>query len=402
MQQLNLNKATEPTIASLPLPLFRLAFRPFFLLAAIFALVSVWFWVLPITGVANVRVYGGNYWWHIHEMMFGFGLAVVAGFLLTAVQTWTGIPGLKGLKLAGLAGLWLLARGMMILQPQLGVWPIIVVDMLFVPCVMIALITPIVRVAQWRNLIFAPILVGFMALNGLFHWMALNSDYSLMAQTATTTVLLMAIVITVIGGRVIPMFTANGTQTPKVAPLPWLEKLTLLSTTVVALLSLFYRPDEALLSIALVFSGVCHLWRILRWRIWVTYRVPMVWSLHLSYLSLALGLVLSGLAGFFTVFSFSQALHLVTIGAMAGMILAMMTRVSLGHTGRTIISSKRTTAAFVALFLAALIRVLGPEVISDYSWVLLLSGFSWSIAFALFLWRYIPILCCARVDGGAG
>lgn len=385
-----------------PIPLLRLAFRPFFLLAGISAISAVWLWVLGVSGEVTFSAYGGLYWWHIHEMMFGFGIAVVAGFLLTAVQTWTGIPGVKGNQLALLISIWLAGRIAMVMPELLNGWVIVFVDLLFVPCLMVALMTPIISVSQKRNMIFAPMLLGFMLLNAVFHWMVIVSDFSLLPKVSVSVVLLMVIVISVIGGRVIPMFTANGTKTTKVTPLPWLEKATLLSNIILLMLSLFNNREDEMFSIALLVTGTFHLIRFLRWRTWLTLRVPMVWSLHVSYLCLAVGLILMGFSSLVPQLAFSQALHLVTMGAMSGMILAMMSRVSLGHTGRAILASKRTHIAFIALFLSAAIRVFGPEVISDYIVVLNLSAAMWTLAFGLFLWRYVSVLCYPRIDGKPG
>ena len=385
------------------LALFDMAFRPFFLLGAILSVVSLSLWASTLSGHLELVVYGGTLWWHAHEMLFGFVVAIVVGFLLTAVKTWTGQPAFHGASLTGLVLLWLCGRLFLMLPDTLPQWLIAATDLAFLPVAAVILARPVVRVKQWRNIIFVPLLLAMTAANTIMHWAAYHNDPVIQHQAATTMVLLITLLMTIMAGRVVPMFTANGTSTKKVEPKAWLEKTALVSMllAIVASLDLPAAPPVAA-SLCFIFAAVVHSVRAARWRIWVTFKTPLVWSLHLSYWCIPLGLLLYGLRGLLPAVSSSQAIHALTVGAMGMMILAMISRVSLGHTGRPIVVGKVMTVAFALFFVGFIVRVFGIYWYSNYTSLIVTAAVLWTVGYGCFIALYLPMLVRPRVDGKPG
>jgi uncharacterized protein involved in response to NO len=378
-------------------PLFRLAFRPFFLGACLLAALAVPLWLLALGGMTGSwQPAGGWLAWHRHELLFGFGLAIIAGFLLTAVQTWTGRPGLSGAPLGALAALWLAARVGWLLNVPL---PLLAVLELSFPLAVAGVMGwTLWQVRQTRNYPIVLVLVLLAVADGLALY-----DQGLQRQAVLTGLWLVAAMMGLIGGRVIPFFTQRGLgRVAAVKPWPWLDHLLLGGSVLVALL---YAGGVALLPrawIGVLFAllGVGHLLRLARWHARGLWRVPLLWSLHLAYAWLALACLGMALWHFGAPLNPSLAVHALTIGAMAGLILAMIARVSLGHTGRPLQPPSGMTLAFALLNLACVCRVLLVLV-----WpvaALWLAALCWSIGLGLYLWRYGPMLWQARVDGHPG
>ena len=382
---------------------FRLAFRPFFLLAALFSIVSILLWSAAFTGQVNFPVYGGIMWWHVHEMLFGFAATVVVGFLLTAVQTWTGVPSIKGRPLMALVALWLSARITFLFPGLIPAWLAAVLDLAFLPVAAACLAYPIIRVKMWRNMPFIPILLAMAGVNVAMHYFAGSGGGAGMLQTANVMVMLVTLVMCIMGGRVFPMFTANGTGTERVATLPWLEKLSITTVVVAVVVSLHWVDLPGLLVAGIYFlAAASNTVRAARWRIWVTWKTPLVWSLHLAYWSIPLGLFLLGLAQISSLVTQSQAIHALTVGGMGTMILAMISRVSLGHTGRQIVVGRAMVLAFVIIYSAFLLRVFGSYIFDSYATVIAMTAMLWAIAYGCFVVMYMPILTKPRVDGQPG
>ncbi|WAT26133.1 NnrS family protein [Pseudomonas sp. GXZC] len=378
-------------------PLFRLAFRPFFLGACLLAALAVPLWLLALGGLTGEwQPAGGWLAWHRHELLFGFGLAIIAGFLLTAVQTWTGRPGLSGGPLAVLAALWLVARVGWLLNIPL---PLLVALELGFPLAVAGVMGwTLWKVRQTRNYPIVLVLVLLALADGLSLF-----DPGLQRQSVLTGLWLVAAMMGLIGGRVIPFFTQRGLGRAKaVKPWPWLDHLLLGGSILVALL---YASGWALMPnlwFGVLFGALAlgHLLRLLRWQDRGLWRVPLLWSLHLAYAWLALACLGMALWHFGAPFNPSLAVHALTIGAMAGLILAMIARVSLGHTGRPLQPPAGMTLAFVLLNLACVCRVL--LVLIWPMTALWLAGLCWSVGLGLYLWRYGPMLWQARVDGHPG
>ncbi|ASI21848.1 TPA: NnrS family protein [Aeromonas salmonicida] len=384
-------------------PLFRLGFRPFFLLGALFSALAMLGWLAQLNGWILLPGVSNPIWWHAHEMLFGFGAAIVAGFLLTAVQNWTAHPGVRGWPLALVVGLWAVPR---CLLPWLGEGnPVLMMmDLMWLPLCAWFLAKPIIVTRQWRNLFFVPLLVVLTLLNGaswLWHeeWIAIE-------HLLITTVLLFTTLIAVMGRRVIPFFTARDTGLEKAAPLPWLERAALASLWLILLCWLLlptqWTTSTYMVPLYIVAAGL-HLWRQLRWRLPTTLAHPLLWSLHLAYLFIPLGLLALGAQAAGLPITLSTASHLLSAGCMGTMILGMIARVSLGHSGRALQVGRRISCAFALVIAAAVIRVVIPLLWPAYTlpgWNL--SGLAWVGAYGLFVWVYAPILTSPRTDGRPG
>jgi len=386
-------------------PILRLAFRPLFLGGTLFSLIAIgwwtWFWLNPF----NWQPYGGPIWWHAHEMLFGFGSAIVVGFLLTAVQTWTGVAGLRGKWLAVLALSWLLGRLLLAFGSSLPPWILVTTDLSFLLLAAVAMAYPVIKVKQWRNLMFAPMLFMLALLNGLSHWGALNGRPDLALQSLHGAIFLITLFIVIVGGRVIPFFTANTTGCDRLPAKQWLEALSVGTVIVLALIAFIgFSSVPAAVTVTLcVTAALVNGWRFLRWGIQHTWRVPLLWSLHLAYAFIPFGLLALALyvSGYLS--SPSSALHCFAVGAVGGVILAMISRVTLGHTGRPLQPPSAIVPAYIFILTAAVLRVVVPAWWPQYtSWGIGLAGVLWVAAYGIFFIYYGPMLLTTRADGRPG
>lgn len=392
-------------------PLLRLAFRPLFLFGGAFSCIAMLLWGLALFAGLPLSPVGNILFWHSHEMIFGFGCAIVAGFLLTAMQNWTGLRAPHGKPLLWLLLCWLLARLLVLFGAALPIWVVALVDLLFLPLAAVLMAKPILAVAQWRNLFFVPVLMLLTLCNAV-SWVGLAlNDYMLQQHGLYSAVLLLTLVMSIMGGRVLPMFTANGTQSKKVEPVLWLDRLAL-GLLWLVFIQQFLKLENflphpligALYGIAAVLLAI----RCARWKIWITFRVPLLWSLHLAYWFIPLGLALfalhySGSTLLGHAVLKSTALHALTAGAMGSMILAMMARVSLGHTGRPLQVSALMVPAFVLVVAAGISRSLLLWLMPEMSQALLILAIGcWVLAYALFCSCYAGMLCSTRADGRPG
>ncbi len=385
--------------------IFRLAFRPLFLLGGGFSCLALMLWGGVLSGFIEFAPYGNVFFWHSHEMLFGFVGAIVVGFLLTAVQNWTGIPSIRGRRLALLCAIWLAARVLMLFSSSPS-WLVISVDLLFLPLSGYFLAKPIIAIGQTRNLFFVPILVLLSATNLLMHLGITLNIPDLYQHGFISAIWLITLLMSVLGGRVIPFFTANGTQTEKVTPISGLEYLALGSTWAIFALYItgaVYYMSNIFIGSALVLCAATHVIRVLRWKMHLTLKVPLLWSLHAAYWFIPIGIALMGLSYLSDVITLSTAFHALTVGAMGNMILSMMSRVSLGHTGRQLIVKHLVICAFGAVLISALIRVFGVILFAEFSTALIIiSIVSWCVAYGLFTLVYYPILTTPRADGRPG
>ncbi|MBL4940736.1 MAG: NnrS family protein [Colwellia sp.] len=387
-------------------PLLRLGFRPFFLSGAVFSIVAIILWLFMVKGTVMLSPLGGGYWWHIHEMIFGFGCAIIAGFLLTAVQNWTGMRGAQGSTLLFLFLLWFAGRVVVLFPTMLGETLTTLVDLSFLPIVALVLAKPIIAIKQYRNLFFVPLLMLFTLANLEMHLAIYFPQTFTITFAGYAGVMLVTFLMSVMAGRVTPMFTANGTKTPKVIPLPWLDNITN-GSLAVAMFYLLLQPllgfSELSFGVLLIIAGFFQTMRWLRWRPWITLGVPLLWSIHLAIMFIALGLVLLGLSYLVPDIPSNHVWHLLTVGGMGGLILAMISRVSLGHTGRPLSPPKAMSFAYIFIILAALIRAFGPWLFPAKTLLFIdVSGTFWLLAFGIFVITYAPMLMRARKDGRPG
>ena len=384
--------------------LFAFAFRPFFLLAGLQAGLSVLLWLavyfaaLPAPAAPAV--------WHGHEMLFGFAAAVVAGFLLTAVANWTATPPLQGWALAGLAGVWLAGR----IAYGLGAWlpagAVAAVDLAFLPLLAAAFARQVFAARQRRQYAFLGVLAALFAGNLLTHLEALGVGWADARAGLLLAVDVLVLLIAVMGGRIIPSFTANalrlGGDPHPVAVRPWLERLAAPSILVVLVADLAAEQSPAA-GLAALAAAVVHGLRLAGWQSLRTRAQPILWVLHVGYGWLVAGLALKGLAPFADAVPASAALHALTVGAIGVLTLGVMSRVALGHTGRALMAHPLTVAAYVLVILAALLRVATPILLPDaYGLGIAASGALWSLGFALFVAVFAPILTRPRADGRPG
>ena len=392
------------------LPIFRLAFRPFFLFGSLFSIIALLLWALFLHDPALFSInpqlywqpYGGWLWWHGHEMLFGFSTAIIIGFLLTAIQNWSGIPGLSGWPLAILFGIWLLGR-LLMLFPIIPAVMIALIDTLFIPLSAFILSRPIIAAKLWRNLMFIPLLLLLAWTNGHNHYRLIGGD-ALSLPNTQATILLITLIIVIMGGRVIPFFTANATSTPKPQAIFILEVLSIGALGLAMLFTLITAQLSAdpILGALFLVAAVSNAIRVGRWQTMLTLDNPLLWSLHLSYVLIILSLGLFSAYHFGLEIPLSAPLHGLTIGGIGMMILAMISRVSLGHTGRTLQVGSLITLGYVALALSAIARVIAPLLSSHPSTLYVISAACWMFGYLAFVIIYWPVLTKPRADGRPG
>ena len=383
-------------------PMWRLAFRPFFLAGSFFAMLAIPLWVATWTGIwPGFQPTGGWLSWHRHEMLFGFAMAIVAGFLLTAGQTWTGQPGVSGKKLMVLAGVWLLARlGWLFGLPLALMIPL---DLMFMVGLTGLMVRMLWVVRQKRNYPIIAVLTLMISANVMVLCGIALSDDGLQRQGTLAGLWLVATLMAIIGGRVIPFFTQRGLgHTSAVKPLGWLDVALLVGSGLIAVLYAAGVASQQNLLLGVLFLAIAagHLLRLVRWHDAAIWRVPLLWSLHLAMLWLVVAAAGLALWNFGLLDSSSPSLHALSVGSMSGLILAMIARVTLGHTGRSLALPSGIIGAFVLLNLGAASRVF-----LSGQWPIMglwLAAICWAVAFALYIWRYAPMLVSARVDGNPG
>jgi len=384
--------------APLPPAFARKGFRPFFLLAAVAACAIVPVWLLVLFGHVKADFHGDAATWHAHEMLFGFAVAVIAGFLLTAVGNWTGQETAVGGKLLALAGLWLVGRLAPVL-PRIAM----AADLAFLPALAILLARPLIATRNRRNFVMLGVLAALFAANLTMHLDARGLVAAGTGHQAAGIALdVIVLLCLLIGGRVIPMFTRNATGEAAIGSPPALDVVVagaMLSVTVVDVV----HPGGTLAAAAAGVSALATLVRLGYWRSWRTLRQPLLWILHAGIVWIALGLLLRAAPLFGIAIPSSIATHALTVGAIGSLTLGMMARVALGHTGRPLSLPKPMALGFVLVTLAAAVRVGGPLLSPTlYAPALVASGVLWTAAFALYVLTYTPILLRARVDGKPG
>lgn len=377
-------------------PFFDLAFRPFFIGGATMALLSMVLWLLWLNGQLNFEPSLSPNVWHAHEMIFGFVAAIAVSFILTAVQTWTGKRSVNGKALIHLLCFWLLARVFLISVFSYSFVLAFTFQSLWWFAAINAFFKIVVGEENKQNYIFIPLLCVLAFLNLSVLTADAMGNTALALHFARTSILQIGLLISVVGGRVIPFFTQRGANVA-IQPTPNLNKLliTISPLGIAAFLSSHWLSLDKGPGIIMMLIGSLHLIRLVKWKSLSTLGIPLLWSLHLSYAALAIGLITLGASYFSSHIQFSDSLHIITIGSIGLMIVAMMSRVSLGHTGRALKTTKAISLAFALLFAAMLVRFT-LTVINQHFLAWNLSGALWVGSFAIFLWRYTPILFASR------
>lgn len=380
---------------------FQLAFRSSFILGSIASILAMimWlgflnaWWLLNPTGLTPTV-------WHLHEMLFGFGATIATGFVLTAVQTWTGRPSIKGTPLIALVSLWLIIRALFFVNSTASVILATALQSIWWLSI-IAIYSHIVLAAKnRRNYLFIPLFSVMALLEMALLISELTIDTAQALHIGRTMVLMFGVLMGIVGGRVIPFFTRNGAKLATVSHPKLLDPL-LLTTSLLGVLvffSHFYISLPLSPAYLMIAAGCLHLSKLAFWQSNKTSGIALLWSLHVSYGALGVGLILLGASYFTPLIVFSSGLHVITVGAMGLMILSMMSRVSLGHTGRVLTPKPVISYAFLLLVIAAIIRALMPSLgYAHLAWQL--SAMLWITAFFIFIWVYLPILKAPRQDG---
>jgi len=389
------SKATPPEAA---LPLLDKGFRPFFLLGAAFAVLAVPLWLLALDGGFQPGGDFGAMQWHAHEMLFGFCSAIIAGFLLTAVGNWSGRETASGWPLAFLALVWGLGRGAMFFAAVLPRYTPALVDLAFLPLLAIACAFPLFASRSRRNYGFVGLLAALTLTNAVAHRAALHADIATVRVAHRVALDVIVVMVALMSGRIVPMFTRNATRLDWIRSIPLLEKSSLGALVLLVLVDIW--PAAGALSAALAaVAGVLLIARMRYWGSLLAAREPLLWILHAGSLWLPVGLLLRAGSALTPLVPSSSSLHALTAGAIGLLTLGMMARVSLGHTGRMLVLPRWMGAAFVCLLVAGLVRVGAPFLPSSfYLSALTVAAGAWSIAFGLFLVRYGAMLVAPRAD----
>lgn len=357
-------------------------------------------WLLGYTKRDPLLTYYGSSGWHAHEMLFGYAVAVVAGFLLTAVRNWTNTETVRGMPLAALTLLWLAGR-VLPLSPAVPPWLVALVDLAFLPVLAFVLAVPLIRAGQRRNLFVLALLGVLMAANALVHseWLGYAMDTARLG--IVLAVYTLVLLITVIAGRVIPFFIASALATAKLRPRPVIEYMSVITVVLLAFTDLF-SPSVRVVAVCAMLAAVVHAWRLRSWMVRPAWSQPLLWVLLAGYAWLVAGFLLLAVA--YSGFIPSMlAFHALMVGGIGVLTLGMMARVALGHTGRPLRASPLVVLAFLLMNVAAVVRVAGPLLTLRYTQaVISAAGALWITSFVLFLVIYTPILIQARSDGRPG
>jgi uncharacterized protein involved in response to NO len=393
---------TDLRSSALPPPrnfaLLNLGFRPFYLLAGLFATLSVPVWTAQYVGWLGAHAIVAGPLWHAHEMIFGYALAVIVGFLFTAGRNWANQPTPTGATLAAIAALWVAARVLVLTPFALAAAAF---DFAFALAAAAGIAVALLRSGNRRNYFFIALLLGLGLVNLVFHLgMAGLLDLPLQRSLQVGLDIVLFIMV-VMGGRVIPMFTMNGIPGVLCTRAPWIERLAPVSVLLLLAADALGAPAIIIGPVAAA-AAMIHAVRLGLWRPWRTFTTPIVWILHCAYVWIVLALALRAVAAWELVAA-SLATHALTVGAIGGLTLGMMTRTSLGHSGRPLQTGRAEVFCYAAIQLAALTRVFLPLAFpSLYLQAIVASGLLWSSAFGVFTISYWPILARPRVDGKPG
>jgi uncharacterized protein involved in response to NO len=387
--------------------LFASGFRPFFLLAGLDAVANMAAWMVvyfrPELWPENAMP---AVYWHAHEMLFGFVAAAIGGFMLTAVPNWTGSPPYRGISLYLLSAAWLAGRLAMLPFISVSAVERAVVDLAFYPLLALTLAPRLIAARKLRNMMFLLLLMALMTGNLLFHLGAVGvlaaGEHIGLAVAAD----IVTIMIVIVGGRILPAFTRGGLASRgipvQISADSWLERFAILS--ILAMMAAdMAAPMSRISGGVTLLAAIAQIFRLSQWQGYRTLRIPLLWVLHLGYVWLALGLLLKATWLLFAVPLAQNWIHALTIGTFSTMILAVMSRASLGHSGRPLVAARPVAVAYCLLSAAAVVRVFGPVLLPDYTGAVIASaGLLWIGTFALFLWVYAPILLSPRLDGMPG
>ena len=385
-------------------PVLRLGFRPFFLAAGLFAMVSMALWMsvmvfsieLPLSNMSVTN-------WHAHEMIFGYTMAVVAGFLLTAIKNWTGIEVLRGKAIAFLFLLWLLARILPLTGDMVPILLVAVVDTAFFLMLAIACLRPVIQVRQYKQIGIISKLFLLMLCNISFY-LGVSGVLTEGIQWGLYSAIYMIIaLVLMMMRRVMPMFIQNGVDGDvEIKNRAWIDHSSLALLVALWLSDVFTHYNQITALLASVLT-VLHVIRLAGWYSYKVWQKPLVWILVVAYVFIIMGFALTAASVYFDISPF-LATHAFTVGGIGLVTIGMMSRVTLGHTGRSVFEPPVAVFwSLAAMVLAVMFRVLLPLFNMDlYIYWIGLSQALWIVAFAIFVLIYAPMLLTARIDGRDG
>ena len=381
-------------------------FRTFFFLVGSFGALAMLAWVAIISGGMQLPVGWSPFHWHSHEMLFGLVSAAISGFLLTAMCNWTGAKALHGRHLLALALLWLAGRLVMALASWLPMAVVSLVDLAYFPVLGIYVLRVLLRYNNRRNLILAAILLLLGIANLLMHIGFWQRDISLLQQGENMALTLITLVMIVIGGRITPAFSGNwlrmhGQSADGVRILPRLEQAVLISTALLIPADFFAAKAPWLVTVLALVAATLNGIRLFHWQGWKVTQEPLLWVLHLAYSWIVIALLLKGLASMGLV-SAAAWQHALGVGGMGMLILGVMTRVALGHSGRPMRLPPKVSWLYLAILVAVIARVLVALQVLNYGFGIVLAASAWILAYGGFTLIYWPILSQPRADGRPG
>ena len=381
-------------------------FRIFFLATAVYAGFVVFAWIAFLFAGWPLPLGWAPLQWHSHEMLYGFVSAAIAGFMLTAMTNWTGARPLQGAGLLALLLVWLAGRVVMWVAAWLPGWLVSIVDLAFLPVLAIYVSSVLLRHHNRRNFVLVAVLT-FLTMGNLTMQIGfLSGEIGLLKKGELLGFDLISVLIVIIAGRIIPAFTANwlrmqGHNAEAVKTFRWLEILSLASVVSILVVDGFNIPG-IWIGIAAIFAGSIHALRLAAWAGLKTRREPLLWILHLAYLWIVIALFLRGASYFTEAVSPSLWQHAMGVGGIATLILGVMTRVAVGHTGRPLRLLRFGLLIYLAITAAALLRISVAMEIMNFHIGVSLSAIAWVVAFSLFMIIYGPILASPRADGKPG
>ena len=374
--------------------IFDHGFRLFFLFAGIWASAAILVWSAALLGLEPLGPGGDLLFWHSHEMLFGFAAAAMSGFLLTALPNWTGRKRIQGWSLAAFAALWLAGRAAMLTAPMIGASLAAVLDLGFLSLMAVYVAAEVWRSRNWRNLPVAALITLFAASNWLAHWTALGGAEPPI-DGRRLAIFTLAILVAFIGGRIVPAFTRNWlVQSGAKVSIPNFGRF---DAAAVGLLVLSFAaalaaPDSALPGWLALITAAVHFVRLMRWQGWLSLAEPLVWTLHLGYLWLVAGVAALGAAWLDWGISETTAMHALTTGAFGTMIIAVMTRASLGHSGRPLRAGPGELIIYLLVLAAGLARLVAPFWADQTQLLIIVAAIAWAGGFGLFSVLYFRLL----------
>ncbi|MDR0478662.1 MAG: NnrS family protein [Burkholderiaceae bacterium] len=373
---------------------FELGFRPLYLMGCFWGVIGVLLWVYAPWGLTGIM---GGVTWHAHEMLWGFVATIATGFLLTAGSNWTGITTLQGPRLAALCALWLVARiGFLI--PGAGAFAVAALcDLAFFLGAALALARPIVKSRSQRNYGVPMLLLGLCVMDALYlHAVWRVADYALLMQRLTAGLLCMAVIALLIGRRVIPFFASRAVAGLTIS-MHTRSGQWQVAAGVLAIGSLLagWQPGLALFSAV---AGVLSLWQVAAWRPWAVRRVPLLWVLYAGYAALGAGLLAAAVYALGWTVRTAWPAHVIGVGGFATLIIGMVTRTALGHLGRPLRADRSMVTAYALVIAAAVLRLMALLPTAASLPALHMAAAAWTVAFALYLWRFLPMMIRPRAD----